>query len=372
MVTFSAIVKFELTVFICQCHKQCTSLLFVKMSYRLDLRKTVESLSGRMTSGEIINALQDENISRATIFRVLKDCREGKKQENKKKSGRPSLLSATATKRLVESVNNKVGVSQRQLARKFEVSQPTVHRILKKRGVQKRKRKHAPKYTEKQLQNIPKCCRALRTKHFSKEKFIVIDDEKYFTLANHTMSGNDIFYTDNIQTAPESVKFAAKAKFEHKVLVWIAISLKGISQPYIHTSRAQAVNSDVYINKCLTKLKDFIEKYHNQDEIIFWPDLASCHYAKKTLDWLNEKNIKFVPQKDNPPNVPQARPIENFWAVLTRLVYNKGWEAKNLPQLIGRIKRKLKEVDQSVIQRMMNNIGKVLRKIEDEGPLAAV
>ena len=40
------------------------------MTYKLDLRKS---------------------ISRATIFRVLKDCRNGRKQENKRKSGPPKL-----------------------------------------------------------------------------------------------------------------------------------------------------------------------------------------------------------------------------------------------------------------------------------------
>lgn len=49
------------------------------MSYRVHLRKIVENLFGRITTGEIIIAHKDENISRATIFRNLKDCREGKK-----------------------------------------------------------------------------------------------------------------------------------------------------------------------------------------------------------------------------------------------------------------------------------------------------
>jgi hypothetical protein len=65
------------------------------------------------------------------------------------------------------------------------------------------------------------------------------------------------------------------------------------------------------------------------DKTIFWPDLASCHYAKKTLVWLKQKNVKTVPKADNPPNVPQAPPIENFWTLLALAVYVKGWVAKN-------------------------------------------
>jgi hypothetical protein len=78
----------------------------------------------------------------------------------------------------------------------------------------------------------------------------------------------------------------------------------------------------------------FIEKHHKNDETIFKP-------AKKTLEWLEQKNIKIVPEADSPPNVPQARHIENFWALLARVVYAKGWEAKNEPELCGRIKMRL-------------------------------
>ena len=27
-----------------------------------------------------------------------------------------------------------------------------------------------------------------------------------------------------------------------------------------------------------------------------------------------------------PPNVPQARPIENLWGILAQIVYEGGWE----------------------------------------------
>ena len=54
------------------------------MAYKLDLRKPVANLSGRMNSRQILQLFKDKPISRATIFRVLKNFRDGKKQENKK------------------------------------------------------------------------------------------------------------------------------------------------------------------------------------------------------------------------------------------------------------------------------------------------
>lgn len=156
--------------------------------------------------------------------------------------------------------------------------------------------------------------------------------------------------------------------------MWCAISSKGVSTPLIrpNKAKAKAINSDIYIGECLSKLNKFIANNHARDEIMFWPDLASSHYASKTLDWLKEQNIPFVPKDDNAQNVPQARPIEDFWSVLKRMVYDKGWEAKTEQQLIGRIKRKLKEVDQSVCQSLIRNIRYKLRKIEDNGPFSVM
>ena len=82
--------------------------------------------------------------------------------------------------------------------------------------------------------------------------------------------------------------------------------------------------------------------------------------------------MPYVPNKDNPPNVPQARPVEDFWSVLKRKVYEKCWTANNEQQLIERIKRKLKEIDPLLCQRMILKVPYLLRKMEDSGPLTVI
>ena len=47
------------------------------------------------------------------------------------------------------------------------------------------------------------------------------------------MPGNFGFYSDNKEEAPLDVKFKSKQKFSPKILVWLALSSKGISEPYI-------------------------------------------------------------------------------------------------------------------------------------------
>lgn len=199
-----------------------------------------------------------------------------------------------------------------------------------------------------------------------------MDDEKYFTLSHSEIKGNEGFYTDDIDNCPDNVKYKEKKKFADKVLVWCAISEAGISRPYIGHVRGEAVDANIDTQRCLPKLVDFINTHHGDDEIIFWPDLASCHYARVTRNWLDAHNIPFVPKDNNPPNVPQARPIENFLAILSRKVYDNGWEAQNEDVLRRRIFQKIREIDVMTVQNLMRGVRQKLRAIEDNGPLSIV
>lgn len=284
----------------------------------------------------------------------------------------PRVLNHPWLQNLIESVKNRKGISTRRLGRRFHVSHMTIKRELARNNLKFRKRQKCPKYTAAQLERIPGCCRRLRLQHFRNNATIILDDEKYFTLSNSEIKGNDGFYTDNIEDVPNDVRYKKKAKFEDKVLVWCAISEAGISRAYVGRVRGEAVNADIYIRRCLPKLVNFIQTHHVNDNIMFWPDLASCHYARITQDWLRQQNIPCVPREDNPPNVPQARPIEEFWALLGRKVYDGGWEAENEEQLRRRIHQKIREFNPLTAQRLMISIHAKLRTIETHGPLAAM
>ncbi len=60
----------------------------------------------------------------------------------------------------------------------------------------------------------------------------------------------------------------------------------------------------------------FVQKYHRKEKVLFWPDLARCHYGLQVLEYLEENGIHYVREQDNPQNCPQARPIERLWSIL--------------------------------------------------------
>jgi hypothetical protein len=50
---------------------------------------------------------------------------------------------------------------------------------------------------------------------------------------------------------------------------------------------------------------------------------------------LEELKTEYVPKIENPPNVPQIRPIEKFWANLKKKVYQKA--QNNFPINLSKI-----------------------------------
>ena len=70
------------------------------------------------------------------------------------------------------------------------------------------------------------------------------------------------------------------------------------------------MNKEIYLEECLKKmLLPFLRKYHDINNILFWTDLATCHYSNIVQGWLKSKNIEFVSKTENTPNVPQTCPI---------------------------------------------------------------
>ena len=105
-------------------------------------------------------------------------------------------------------------------------------------------------------------------------------------------------------------------------MVWLTIS-----SPYIHRSKIP-VREERYLKRCIRGHLPFINKYHQNDKILFWPDLASSRYASPVLHCLEANNVSFVRRNQNPLNIPQCRLIEKIWVLIEQTVYQGGWEAK--------------------------------------------
>jgi transposase len=319
-----------------------------------------------------VNHFLKQGFARSTIYQAIDRRQYGRGLHSVRdapRSGRPRKLDKKKLKRLRKRAENRIGVSQRKLALSFDVAQRTIGRNLKQQGLKYYKRDKTPRYTEEEEKKVKMVSGRLLRNHFKTGISIIIDDEKYFGFYNDEDPANAGFYTSDISTTPHDVRCKGKEKYPEKILVWIAMSERGISEPLFRKQGACAINRWIYRDECLKpKLLPFIKQYHADNNCIFWPDKASCHYANEVEKWLAQEKIDLVPYEDNPTNLPQARPIENFWSVLSDKVYAGGWSCQTEEHLRRRIRAKLQEIDQSLYQSIMASVRTKLRTIHEKGP----
>ena len=146
-------------------------------------------------------------------------------------------------------------------------------------------------------------------------------------------------------------------------MIWVAFSPRGISDIWV-APKQTSMNAPTYIQECLKKrLLKFIDlHYESREEIVFWPDLASCHYSSQTQEFLKTEGIVCVPRDQNPPNAPQIRPIENFFGILKQHVYANNWSATSREALIRRIKKYM-----DMVVKMFQNLKPKIEKAKENG-----
>ena len=206
--------------------------------------------------------------------------------------------------------------SEVSIANELKMKRSTVGYIKREKlGMKSYTKIKTPKYTAGQeLRAQFNCARLGRKLYRKKNLLIIMDDETYVPIDPSDIPGKD-FYTATDKSSVDIVhKIAPKAKFRRSYLVWQAIDEHGnVSCPFVSD---RTINSEVYLKECLKKrLLPFIEKYHRRKSVLLWMDMATCHYASTVISWLEEQGIEYVSKENNAPNVPQARPIEKFWAL---------------------------------------------------------
>ena len=141
-----------------------------------------------------------------------------------------------------------------------------------------------------------------------------------------TESGYEFYVADARGNVAEKFRVQKISKFPKRILVWQAICTYGLrSSSYITKG---FVNTEVYIKECLQKrLLPFLKKHEVCK--FFWPDLATCHYSKKAIEWYQINKVQFVPKEVNPPNCPELRPIERYWALVKKHLKTTKGSAEN-------------------------------------------
>ena len=80
-----------------------------------------------------------------------------------------------------------------------------------------------------------------------------------------------------------------------------------------------------------------------------------------------DNKIEFVEKYENQANLPECRPIENFWSIIKSRVYKDGWKAKNSKVLEARIVNCIKKVQESELAALFETLLPNLRRVGRKG-----
>lgn len=299
------------------------------------------------------------------LWKIIKRFEERGSSEYKKPTGRPrTVLTPQNLRKIDADLRKNPKLSTRNQASHREISRRSVRNARKELGYKSFVQRAAPKYVADQENRCKKGARRIYNSMLA-GKVIVMDDETYCQIDADQIPGRNFFTTKSRNDEADDIKFKSKEKFAKKYMVWQAIDSEGnVSKPCVLTG---TVNSERYLKILREFLIPFILEHHEKKDILFWPDLASSHYAKNVVTFLEGENINFVGKSKNTPNLPQARPIEKFWALCKRKYKERGIAAKNIVgfrRIWQNISRKVAEESG---QALMRSLKSKLRKVWSKG-----
>ncbi|KAF2895718.1 hypothetical protein ILUMI_10456 [Ignelater luminosus] len=170
-----------------------------------------------------------------------------------------------------------------------------------------------PKYTENQEKTAKKLCRKLYER--KPNKILILDDESYIMCDPENIPEKKYYNYSDKASVPSKQKFKSKKKI-------------------VRRSGA-----------CI----------------------GTVHKSGICKNWLEAEGIEYVAYADNPTNVPQARPIERFWAICKR----KYSESCRTITALSRFRKIWKDISAEVArssgQSLMAGVRKKLRKTGREG-----
>lgn len=258
-------------------------------------------------------------------------------------------------KKIVEVITKNRGMSLRDIAKKCGTTHNMIQICKRRNGMKTHKKSKIPKVSEKQNKVIKTRARKLYDFLGKKNCCIVMDDETYVKADFQARPGPQYYTAFEGEILPDSETSIGFEKFGSKYLVWQGICQWGEkSTSYITTG---TINGEVYREECLKKrLIPFIKKHGGST--LFWPDLASAHYAAATLNLLRANNIEFVEKDMNPPNVPQCRPVDRYWSLIKANLKKTKQSASDKKKFEKKWKAPSKKLPNSTVKNLMKGIRK--------------
>jgi hypothetical protein len=333
-----------------------------------------ENVTGR-DKKRTLNHFKEEGMPERSIYAILKRYEEYGTVITMSPSGRPRAPGRekleSKVEKLIEkdrSITSSTGGAKLGISKSY-FNKIKVHNL----GIKGYKKIKAPKYVKDQENRAKKSCRKIYRKKLlqNRDKTLLIDDETYVVEDPKLIPGKEFYHCrDKSEVAVED-KIQLSEKYPQKYLIWQCLDENGnVSKPYVYKG---TINGQIYLKECLKKrLMPFVKKHHKIENVVFWADLASSHYTKDVLEWLESQGIDYIEKKENAPNVPQARPIEKFWALCKREYKKRSNGAINIKSMTKIWTNISEKIASESAQKLMREARRNLRAIGYGGVRAPI
>ena len=208
---------------------------------------------GLLMAGKTLKEISKEiGMAISTLKLWKKKFKRGESLKKKPGQGRPTVVSRVPNIIISKSINKR-GQSTRKLAKRltrsgYPMSHQTVYNHLKKsRKLHAYKPRTIPLLTKKQIENRINWCKKQRNWSIQDWKRVIFSDESSFEIFHSKNRQNDRVWADNIENVPTS----PSVKFPTKVMVWGAISHRGLTELHFVPEKT-TVNACYYVDEHTT------------------------------------------------------------------------------------------------------------------------
>jgi len=324
------------------------------MASEVKARESIIKISQEHPQWSFKKIAKEAGVHRKTVSKVIRRFKEDLNVNRREGSGRKKGFHSPKTaKKVITIFQRNPNISVRKMAQKVGCSKSTVQNIKTRSGLRTYKVQKVPDRNAVKNEEAKKRANKLKKNFFQKFDCCIMDDETYVYYDFKQLPGQEYYVADSRGNVDEKFRTQKATKFPKKFLVWQAICTCGQKSDFFVFSGT--INSQIYIEECLkNKLLPLLRR-HNVSTF-FWPDLASCHYSKATMEWYEANKVVFVPKEANPPNCPELRPIEKYWALVKRKLKETKEVTKNEKDFRGKWKGASGKVSETTIKSMMEGV----------------
>lgn len=317
---------------------------------------------------EIVKIIKETNkidISTFKVYKVRKRMDQGKENGSPNKRG-PSIMTPKKLKKLKEMAKKTNPDPQREMAKKLNVSQTSVHyHIHRSLDMSTRKKKMVHRLPDSnKMKRLERCPVLKRIIEENKEK-IFTSDESMFSV--HLGGGKTKhYYEDKKGRQFDKVGdkfFEREEKFSSRLMVWGGVSYYGKSKLYFIKPGVK-INGKYYQGSVVKRFHQTDEKKLFPDGDLFHQDSAPSHVSKSTVDYFDQIGINVIPKDVWPPKSPDLAIMDYFsWGWMKNRVRKSKF--KTTAGLKRAIIRAWNDLPQKSIQNAFDSWANRVQKVID-------